>query len=62
MEKFLKFLKKIFYTVNEELPQYQKLKKPYLDLNEKVNRLITTGKIGAATGEAIKLRNGVEND
>ena len=44
------------------MEKFQKLKKPFLDLNEKVNRLITTGKIGAATGEAIKLRNGVEND
>ena len=60
--KVSEVFEKDFYTVNEELPQYQKLKKPYLDLNEKVNRLITTGKIGAATGEAIKLRNGVEND
>ena len=60
--KVSEVFEKDFYTVNEELPQYQKLKKPYLELNETVNRLITTGKIGAATGEAIKLRNGVEND
>lgn len=51
-----------FYAVNEELPQYQKLMKPYLELNNKVDRLVTAGKIGKATGEAIKLRNGVDNN
>lgn len=53
---------KDFYAVNEELPQYQRLMKPYVDLNNRVDALVAEGKIGKATGEAIKLRNGVEND
>lgn len=53
---------KDFYAVNEELPQYQRLMKPYLELNNKVEQLVIAGKIGSATGDAIKLRNGVENN
>ena len=51
-----------FYVPNEELPHYQKLMKPYIELQKKVDYLIESGKIGKATGEAIKLRNGVEID
>jgi Zn-dependent peptidase ImmA (M78 family) len=51
-----------FYAVNEDLPQYQKLMKPYKELQKKVDYLVTNGKIGKATGEAIKLRNGVKLD
>ena len=60
--KISEIFERNFYTVNEELPQYQKLMKPYLELNNKVDQLVLAGKIGAATGEAIKLRNGVENN
>ncbi len=52
---------KDFYSVNEELPQYQRLMKPYLELDNKVDKLLTEGKIGKTTGESIKLRSGVEN-
>lgn len=48
-----------FYTVNKDLPQYQKLIKPYKELQKKVDYLIENGKIGKATGESIKLRNGM---
>ena len=51
-----------FYVPNEELPQYQKLLKPYIQLKEKVDYLVENGKIGKATGESIKLRNGVKID
>ena len=50
-----------FYSVNEELPQYQRFMKPYLELENKVDKLVAEGKIGKATGESIKLRSGVEN-
>ncbi len=52
---------KDFYSVNEKLPQYQRLMKPYLELDNKVDKLVTEGKIGKATGESIKLRSGVKN-
>lgn len=51
-----------FYVPNEGLPQYQKLMKPYVELQKKVNYLIENGKIGKATGESIKFRNGVKTD
>jgi len=52
---------KDFYSVNEELPRYQRFMKPYLELENKVDKLVTEGKIGIATGESIKLRSGVGN-
>lgn len=60
--KISEIFDKDFYAVNEELPQYQRLMKPYLELNHKVDQLVTAGKIGKATGEAIKLRNGEGNN
>lgn len=51
-----------FYLPNEKLPQYQKLMKPYVELQKKVDYLVENGKIGKATGESIKLRNGVKKD
>ena len=51
-----------FYVPNEGLPQYQKLMKPYIELQKKVDCLVKNGKIGKATGESIKIRNGVEID
>lgn len=60
--KVSEVFEKDFYSVNEELPQYQKLMKPYVELNNRVDWLVSTRKIGVATGEAIKLRNGVENN
>ena len=59
--KFSEVFEKDFYSVNEELPRYQRFMKPYLELENKVDKLVTEGKIGKATGESIKLRSGVEN-
>lgn len=53
---------KNFYIPNEDLPQYQKFMKPYEDLQKKVDILVQQGKIGKATGESIKIRNGVKLD
>lgn len=60
--KISEIFDKDFYAVNGELPQYQRLMRPYLELNSKVDQLVTSGKIGKATGESIKLRNGVGNE
>lgn len=49
-----------FYIPNEVLPQYQKYMRPYTELQKKVDYLVESGKIGKATGESIKLRNGVK--
>lgn len=59
--KVSEVFEKDFYSVNEELPRYQRFMKPYLELENKVDKLVTEGKIGKATGESIKLRSGVEN-
>ncbi len=60
--KISEIFEKDFYSVNEELPQYKKLMRPYMELEQKVDKLVTEGKIGKATGESIKLRSGVENN
>lgn len=59
--KISEVFEKDFYSVNEKLPQYQRFIKPYLELENKIDKLVAEGKIGKATGESIKLRNGVEN-
>jgi Zn-dependent peptidase ImmA (M78 family) len=51
-----------FYVPNEGLPHYQKFVKPYNELQRKIDYLVEKGKLGKATGEAIKLRNGVKID
>ena len=61
-EKVAESFDRDFYVPNEELPQYQKLMKPYMQLKKKVDYLVENGKIGKATGESIKLRNGVKID
>lgn len=60
--KVSEVFEKDFYAVNEELPYYQKLQKPYVELSNKVDQLVKAGKIGVATGEAINLRSGVRNN
>lgn len=59
--KVSEVFEKDFYSVNEKLPRYQRFMKPYLELENKVDKLVLEGKIGKATGESIKLRSGVEN-
>ena len=58
--KVSEIFEKNFYAVNEKLPQYQKLLKPYLELDNKVDQLVAARKISVATGDAIKLRTGDE--
>lgn len=60
--KVAESLDRNFYSVNEDIQQYQKFMKPYNELQKKVDYLVENGKIGKATGESIKLRNGVEID
>ncbi|MGM9926383.1 MAG: ImmA/IrrE family metallo-endopeptidase [Bacillus sp. (in: firmicutes)] len=52
---------KDFYVPNDNLIHYQQLKTPYEMLIQKVNLLVDQKKIGKATGEAIILRNKMEN-
>lgn len=54
------FFDKDFYVPNEDLPEYRQLKTPYNDLEKKINKLVSMGKIGEATAESIKLRNGID--
>lgn len=53
---------KDFYVPNESLSEYQSLKSPYMELEKRINRLVELGKIGEATAEAIKYRNGINID
>ena len=43
----------------EEREKYQRLLTPYLELEKKIDILVSRGKIGKATAESIKLRNGI---
>lgn len=49
-----------FYMANEELPEYQKLMRPYEELKRNLVKLVNEDKIGRATAESIMLRNGLE--
>ena len=49
-----------FYMANEELPEYQKLMRPYEELKRDLDKLVSEDKIGRATAESIMLRNGLE--
>ena len=60
--KISEYFEKDFYVPNEELPEYQQLKSPYIDLGKKVDRLVKLGKIGEATADSIKYRNGIHID
>lgn len=59
--KVSEVFEKDFYSVNTKLSRYQRFMKPYQELENKVDRLVTEGKIGRAMGESIKLRSGVED-
>lgn len=48
-----------FYKPNDELICYQQLMKPYEELEKRVDKLVSLGKIGEATAESIKFRNGI---
>lgn len=60
--KISKYFDEDFYVPNPNLPEYQQLKKPYVVLEERLDKLIELKKIGKATADAIKLRNGIEID
>lgn len=49
-----------FYMANEELPEYQKIMRPYEELKKDLEVLVRENKIGRATAESIMLRNGLE--
>jgi len=60
--KISEYFEKDFYVPNEELSAYQQLRTPYIDLGKKVDKLTEMGKIGEATAESIKYRNGIWTD
>lgn len=43
----------------EEREEYQRILTPYLELEKRIDILVSRGKIGKATAESIKLRNGI---
>lgn len=57
--KISEYFEKDFYVPNDELPEYQQLKTPYVKLEEKIDRLVKLRKIGRATADSIKYRNGI---
>lgn len=60
--KISKYFDRDFYVPNDDLSEYQQRTKPYDVLEERLNRLVDLGKIGRATADAIKLRNGINID
>ncbi len=60
--KISEYFEKDFYVPNEKLPEYQPLKTPYLELERRIDELLELGKIGKATAESIKYRNGIGID
>lgn len=60
--KISEFFERDFYVPNEVLEEYQRLKRPYIELEKRVNKLARLGKIGEATADSIKYRNGIEMD
>lgn len=60
--KISEYFDKDFYVPNEDLIEYQQLKIPYIELERKINKLVELDKIGIATAESIKLRNGIQID
>ncbi|MDE6911994.1 MAG: ImmA/IrrE family metallo-endopeptidase [Lachnospiraceae bacterium] len=57
--KISEYFEKDFYVPNDERKEYQRLMTPYLELEKKIDILVSRGKIGKATAESIKLRNGI---
>ncbi len=53
------YFDKDFYLPNDSLAQYQRSEKPYIFLENKIDQLVADRKIGIATAESIKLRNGL---
>ena len=57
--KISEYFEKDFYIPNEALPEYQILRDAYIELEKRIDKLVECGKIGGATAEAIKYRNGI---
>ena len=57
--KISEYFEKDFYIPNEALPEYQILRDAYIELEKRIDKLVECGKIGEATAEAIKYRNGI---
>lgn len=60
--KISQYFEKDFYVPNEALAEYQQLKSPYIELEKRVDMLVQLGKIGEATAESIKYRNGIPTE
>lgn len=60
--KISKCFDKDFYVPNHNLSEYQQRKNPYIVLEERLDKLVELKKIGKATADSIKLRNGIEID
>lgn len=58
--KISTYFEKDFYIPNPKLKQYQQYETPYKNLENILNTLVEGKKIGIATAEAIKLRNGIK--
>ena len=58
-KKISEFFEKDFYIPNENLLDYQQYRKPYEILSKRIDKLVEEKKIGTATAESIKLRNGL---
>lgn len=54
------YFDKDFYVPNSELAEYQQYRKPYEEMEHRLNKLVREGKIGEATADSIKLRNGIK--
>lgn len=60
--KISEYFERDFYVPNENLPEYQPLKSPYIELEKRINKLVKLGKIGEATADSIKYRSGINGE
>lgn len=60
--KISQYFEKDFYVPNENLAEYQQLRRPYMELEKRVDKLVEWKKIGEATADAIKYRNEIERE
>lgn len=60
--KISECFEKDFYVTNDQLEEYQQLKYPYKVLEKRIDKLVEEGRIGKATAESLKIRNGIKID
>lgn len=60
VKKISEYFDKDFYVPNEALAEYRQSRKPYEELEKRIDMLVSAGKIGVATAESIKIRNGID--